>query len=223
MPPSAPYSYSWFGSLSSGSSVTNLCEGIQPFEATDALGCTIRDTAIIEAADTLFIQMNPFNATCWDVCDGKLDLTITGGMAPFQYLWSNGSKSDSTSYVFQNIANENVYVDVTDSNVCTERQDMNVSVEDCSIPSGEIELNHELSIQVYPNPVLTHLILSFQQASTTASQIYIYNELGNIVWHANLPEVKEKFIIDFQKMPRGMYFIKLESGDRFITKVFVKA
>ena len=145
----APYTYSWNGNASTGASAVGLCEGPQAFEAMDAIGCIVRDTAIVTASDTLKVQINTTNATCWGVCDGLLDLTIIGGTAPYFYQWSNGEKTSSISRLCEG----NYWVNVTDASGCsvvssvilgaTSKITANETVfnANCNLNDGAIKLN----------------------------------------------------------------------------------
>lgn len=42
------------------------------------------------AQDTIAISFNVTNAKCYGTSDGKIDISITGGLSPYSYQWSNG-------------------------------------------------------------------------------------------------------------------------------------
>jgi gliding motility-associated-like protein len=55
------------------------------------------------------------NVTCAGGNNGAIDLAVSGGTAPYTFLWSNGATTDSIS----GVAAGNYTVTVTDANGCT--------------------------------------------------------------------------------------------------------
>ncbi len=87
------YTYLW-NNGSSNSSINNLAPGIYTVTVTDSKGCTATKTAIVSGVDcTAIAQTSVINATCNNASDGTVMAMVTGGMAPFTYLWNTGSTS----------------------------------------------------------------------------------------------------------------------------------
>jgi len=77
-------------------------------------GCSNTDLINFGISSPLIISHNITNATCNGGADGAVDLTITGGSAPYDFDWSNG---ENTEDIFGLPAA--VYsVTVTDANGC---------------------------------------------------------------------------------------------------------
>jgi gliding motility-associated-like protein len=64
------------------------------------------------------------DATCFNVCDGGAVVKPTGGTAPYTYVWSNGTASDTVSNL---CAGSSYDVTVTDANGCTIVGPVNIS------------------------------------------------------------------------------------------------
>lgn len=74
-------------------------------------------------AITLDITSDPTG--CGSNCTGSAIVNITGGTAPFTYLWSNGASTPTIS----NLCAQTYMVDVTDANGCTATEQVTISTE----------------------------------------------------------------------------------------------
>ncbi len=84
-----PFVYEWCNGTS-GNSASNLPAGDCEVTITDNAGCEVTQTfsIISTPAPTLSAVITP--ATCGQ-CNGAIAITVTGGVEPFSYDWSNGA------------------------------------------------------------------------------------------------------------------------------------
>ncbi len=87
----APYTYQWSPSGSSGSSVNGLFAGVHTVFLEDANGCQLTDSLVIEEPDSIVVSTSNVNVTCNGGSDGSLMATVTGGTGTYNYFWSPGS------------------------------------------------------------------------------------------------------------------------------------
>jgi gliding motility-associated-like protein len=90
--------------------------------------------------DTIQIVVNPsltvtgvvVSESCKDQADGSIDITVSGGTAPFTYLWSNTATTEDISA----LAPDNYTVIVTDSKGCSDTKNWDVlaSIDLCYLP-----------------------------------------------------------------------------------------
>ena len=107
-----PYSY-----LLNGEAISELpllyAAGEYTLVITDSNGCSSSEKIYsIESPDALAISATINNTTCTSA--GSIDLSITGGIAPYEYLWSN----NETSQDLNGIPAGDYFVTVTDLNGC---------------------------------------------------------------------------------------------------------
>lgn len=84
-----PYSYSW----SNGAITKNLVNvkaGSYKVAIVDANGCSDSLTAVVEQNSLLTSTASVVNIKCHGDTSGVIDLSVTGGVAPYSYKWSNG-------------------------------------------------------------------------------------------------------------------------------------
>lgn len=111
----APYTYLWSNNATA-SSVSGLCAQTYNVAVTDALGCTSTAQAIIGTnPGTINIITNAVNETCLNSCNGEITTIVTGGTAPYTYLWSNSATTSSVS----DLCTQTYSVTVTDANGCS--------------------------------------------------------------------------------------------------------
>lgn len=108
----APYSFSWMP----GGQSTGLCAGTYTVTITDANGCTVVDSAVIAEPALLVATVSSTNASCNGGCDGSASVTVSGGTAPYTYLWM---PSGGTQPVEQGLCAGTYTCTVTDANGCT--------------------------------------------------------------------------------------------------------
>ncbi|OFX51009.1 MAG: hypothetical protein A2046_06180 [Bacteroidetes bacterium GWA2_30_7] len=97
--------------------LANLNEGDYSCTVTDNSGCKQLETVTIQnTAGNMFIILNSIQG---DYCGwgyGAIDISVQGGVAPFNYLWSNGFTSQDIS----NVLLGDYTVTVTDNNGCSD-------------------------------------------------------------------------------------------------------
>ncbi|BAO77153.1 gliding motility-associated C-terminal domain-containing protein [Winogradskyella sp. PG-2] len=119
-----PYTYSWSNSATS-QDLSNIFVGIYTVTVTDANGCTISNSFTInepsESLDSTILSTT--NVLCNGESTGEIDLTISGGTAPYIVLWNNSSTSQDQS----NLAAGDYDVTITDANGCTTTNQATIS------------------------------------------------------------------------------------------------
>ncbi|MCD6018401.1 MAG: hypothetical protein K0S53_1522 [Bacteroidetes bacterium] len=109
-----PYIYSWMNGAMTPS-VTNLCAGLYNLTVTDAMGCVGTASVVITQPPPLNANVNASNVKCFGTATGTVAASTTGGIPPYNYLWTGIS---STLAVNPNVVAGNYQVNVTDANGC---------------------------------------------------------------------------------------------------------
>lgn len=92
----APYTYNWSNSTNS-EDPTNLTPGTYIVTITDAQGCELIENFDVSTPNALAAAFNETPVSCNTGDDGEIDITVTGGTSPYNYLWSNGAMVDDIS------------------------------------------------------------------------------------------------------------------------------
>ncbi|MGQ9847228.1 MAG: T9SS type B sorting domain-containing protein [Bacteroidales bacterium] len=110
----APYTYQWSNG-SNSSTLSNLSAGTYVLNLTDANGCNAGYSATLNQPQPLDIQIQSFPVTCAGYNDGSILISVSGGTAPYSYMWSNGVTTQNLTAS----AAGNYQVTVTDDHGCT--------------------------------------------------------------------------------------------------------
>ncbi|MBE7173724.1 MAG: hypothetical protein INR73_24340, partial [Williamsia sp.] len=94
---------------------TGLAAGNYTFTVTDANGCTLPVQVAVTQPAALAATAAVTHVKCSGASTGAVDLTVSGGTAPYTYLWSNGVKTQDVSGL---AAGSYIYT-VTDAQGCT--------------------------------------------------------------------------------------------------------
>ncbi len=107
------YNYSWSNTQNTPD-LANLTAGNYQVTISDANGCQLTvDTTIYQPTQ---IQSTAFMSPvkCFGGSDGFLNITVSGGISPYSYLWSNGE----TTQDIDSLSTGSYSVQITDSNGC---------------------------------------------------------------------------------------------------------
>ncbi|MBT6684759.1 MAG: T9SS type B sorting domain-containing protein, partial [Bacteroidetes bacterium] len=119
----SPYSYIW----SNGQTIediSNLSAGNYDITITDNNLCVLTASfVIIEPLQALAGIYSQVNVACQGDSTGSIDLTITGGTLPYNYLWSNGQTVEDINNLPTGIYN----FTITDANACSYSDMVNIS------------------------------------------------------------------------------------------------
>jgi gliding motility-associated-like protein len=109
------YAYLWNNGQTNTTS-TNLTAGTYTVTATDINGCSITSTATVTQPAQLQVSASGPQTICVGQA-GALTATVTGGTAPYAYLWSTGATTSQDTIRPTSTASYTVVV--TDANGCT--------------------------------------------------------------------------------------------------------
>jgi gliding motility-associated-like protein len=131
-----PYTFSWNNGATT-KNASGLFAGIYQLSIEDANGCSLSLDVEINEPEELFIyNIDIEGVVCKDDEKGSIRFNVGGGVAPFTYLWSNGT----TNATLTNATGGEYQVIVTDANGCPILYDFYIPYQedDCElrIPGG---------------------------------------------------------------------------------------
>ncbi|MGZ3864653.1 MAG: T9SS type B sorting domain-containing protein [Bacteroidia bacterium] len=123
----APYNMDWTSSpggttvtscTASVCNATALCPGTYVITASDANGCTNKDSVVIGNPPALIVSGSQSNTSCFGTCSGTATVTPSGGVAPYTTSWSTGASGTTVS----NLCAGTYTANVVDSRGCPATQ-----------------------------------------------------------------------------------------------------
>ncbi len=140
----SPYTYAWSNGATSAS-IVNSTSGTYTITVTDAKGCINTTSAVIAPSSAPVIN-NPVvqNLNCAGVSSGSIGITMTGGISPYTYQWTNNV---STSNSATALAAGNYNVIVTDNANCTVTASYQVTTPAAII----VTLNNKTDVDCFGN------------------------------------------------------------------------
>jgi len=199
------YSYLWSnGSITED--VFNLKAGAYNVNISDINGCFINKSFIISQPLTPLIVNG--TVTNSNGTNGRIDITPTGGVGNYTFIWSNGLTVEDIS----GLVPGNYTVVVTDANGCATSSTFVVAL---STSINSIELSN--SINIYPNPANNNLTINSNNFKL--NKIEIIDILGKTIYTDNVNN--ESIEINTTNFSEGAYFVKILVDGSWTTKKFL--
>ena len=93
----SPYSYAWSGSHALDTA-WGLWSSDHDVVVTDARGCSESSSVTITSNTVIESELSSTPTTCYGYSDGSAEvISTTGGVTPYQYMWSNAQSSSGIS------------------------------------------------------------------------------------------------------------------------------
>jgi uncharacterized protein (DUF2141 family) len=118
----APYTYVWSnGEITED--ITGLVAGTYTVTVTDFNGDILSNSVDITEPSLLQTSATLTDVLCFGGSDGDIDLTVSGGVAGYSFLWSNAAITEDIS----SLVAGDYSVTVTDANNCTAQNTFTIS------------------------------------------------------------------------------------------------
>jgi hypothetical protein len=193
----ADFTYEWEAGMDT-EDIYNLVPGTYRIAITDGNGCQVYGSYDVKQPDEL--QASLVTSPLTDEMNGELDLTVSGGIAPYTYLWNTGDTSED---LYDLLAGD-YEVLVTDDNGCNIV--LNGTIENLS--SAATDLLNDMNVQIYPNP--TNDFASVRWENNEMSEITIVNTNGQIIEKA---DVSMQNSFQTNNLNAGVYLVYLEGSN----------
>jgi hypothetical protein len=133
-------------------------------------------------------------------------LTVTGGVSPYSYLWSNQAVSKNIS----GLVAGNYTVNVTDANGC-----ITSGVFTVTAPLGILNTNGDaIYVQLYPNP--TSQIATIEVKGAKISSMKVISMTGALISESAPNESLVQ--VDASALSAGVYFVQMVIDGNLVTK-----
>ncbi|XLS30555.1 T9SS type A sorting domain-containing protein [Flavobacteriaceae bacterium M23B6Z8] len=124
-----PYTYTWSlqgdpgFSAPNSPSISGLASGVYELTVTDDVGTNIQTTATITEPAALVLGASQVDNLCFGESSGSIDLNVSGGTPPYNYLWNIGA----TTQDLNSLPAGSYSVTVTDTNGCSAVYNTNIT------------------------------------------------------------------------------------------------
>jgi hypothetical protein len=183
-----PYSFVWSNGETT-EDISNLTEGTYVVTITDANGCEIIHSSIVEETNS-GLTFNNIIVTD-EICgngEGAIDISIINGLAPYTYNWSNGETTEDII----NLSANTYSVTVTDAYGCD-----TIGVYDILNNPGTLNIDTLLAHHINCNTTLGWVDLTYSGGT----------EPVNILW--NNGETEE----DAEDLATGVYAVTITDAN----------
>ncbi len=151
----SPYQYQWSPNVTSfnDSVAYNLSAGEYYLTVTDSRDSTVTTYYTVSEPTPIAIDLDSTNLTCHQSADGSITTNVTGGLAPYSFIWSGAPGYDPVTQNQSGLSAGKFFVTVTDQNNCSVKDSINVlqpekisstavvTPETSGLSNGSIELD----------------------------------------------------------------------------------
>jgi hypothetical protein len=213
----APYTYLWSNGQIEATA-TNVCGTNLTVSCFDANQCKTAVTLPIVVVPPALI------ATATSVVNdnngsetGSIDVTVVGGVAPYQFLWKKDGVSIAIIEDIFGLSSGIYQLQVTDANGCIS------TISDLNIQNivNTNEPKWAQNLQIAPNPTDRWLTILLFENNIGSLQAKIMDVQGRVLYQALESDIN-KLEIDLNGFPSGMYWLVLSQENGIVARKIVK-
>jgi len=171
--------------------------------------CTNSDTIIVG----LFAAPTPPSLGNDTIICIYNQITLDAGTNYASYQWfdSSGNQTLTIDGSVYGLGVVEAYVVVTDVNACTATDTINITVDPCTgFDESALDMLH-----IYPNPSNGRIYIELGNVFENTCDITVYNMQGQVVLSEKILNINHNSTLELNlsKQARGVYYIKLVSGN----------
>lgn len=143
------------------------------------------------------------------ICQGESTTLIGSGASA--YVFNPGNISGNSVAVSPTLTTTYTITGTVTNNLCSDSTTVTVALRDCDVLGINTLPGTDYGIKIYPNPSHDYLII---ETISTGQVLEVYNVLGQRLMIQNMDTSSLRIKTDVWS--RGIYFVKLLSGDKAI-------
>lgn len=210
-----PYSFLWDDG-STNEDLTGAFAGEHYVTITDGIGIIfMSDTVELFEPAPIIIDAVITDESVNGANDGAIDITVTGGTGPYNFLWNNGSSDEDISGLIDALW----CVTATDVFGC--------QVETCFTvmagPTGHYTIENLSLFKIFPNPVSENTLnVEMVFAENKSLELSLLNSLGQELNSRKLTNVTHSKETLDMNVAKGVYILRLtdlNTGEQSYKKV----
>lgn len=133
----SPYAYNWQNTSTvfaqNSATLANVPASTYTVNITDANGCSISNSTTISQPSVVSSSLTYTNVNCHGGNDGSINLSVSGGNAPYGYTWVNAANQNiAVTQDLLQIPADTFTVTITDANGCVST--MNQVISEPALP-----------------------------------------------------------------------------------------
>lgn len=201
----SPYTYLWSnGAVSSQVEVPGGFNGTLTCTITDANGCTAVGSNMLSNNTLLSAGALSNDESAPGAQDGAIDLSISGGLAPYTVAWNNGANTEDLS----GLSGGTYTASVTDSRGCTVVISVPVST---GVDANEAQFAQQISLA--PNPAQYTSTLNIALHTPQPLTVKVVDTQGRLMMQ-RFSEMagNHQLQLPLETLPAGTYTVQMFVG-----------
>ena len=130
----SPYTFAWDNGATT-EDIQNLSPGSYRVVVTDAVGCTAQAAYVVSENNAVRVNFTTTQAGCFNEATGSIDITASGGTAPYTYSWQHGPTTEDLTGLVSGIYR----VTVTDNAGCSVLTAINIPKKSIQVATEIIQ------------------------------------------------------------------------------------
>jgi gliding motility-associated-like protein len=147
-----PYTFLWSNGETTPQA-SGLCAGVFSVTISDASGCDTTITVLILEPQPLVVTGTAQSVACSGECSGSITAVVSGGTAPYLYVWSPAPPSGQGTATASDLCAGSYTLSVTDASGCISQQTFTIaepapltlsatnSPSECGLCNGTLEVS----------------------------------------------------------------------------------
>lgn len=197
--------------------ISNLSSGFYALIVTDKNNCQDTVSAALTAPQPLIVTDVVIQNAYQQQANGSIQITVMGGIPPYSYAWRKQGiiLAGESSALLDSIAAGMYEAIVTDANGCV----VTTPVYNVMVPVSEPEWAK--SVRIFPNPTDGKVYLQMELPLGERSQISMFDALGREQWSQLVQTGHSNTELDLMALPSGLYLVRINAGERYLTRKIV--